>query len=129
MTVPMYDVGTAGGDVGASCAGGTSDCLGRRLATAEPTAVHDEFLIKLTRKINRLLDEARERGTAKKLDLELINVGGQVLLAWTSPASLVPEARIAQDLSEVNRLLRVNPRVPPDGKDSDGGPYYQSVRR
>lgn len=113
MPVPMYDVGVAGsGQVsGASCAGGTSDCLGLRLATVKyPTVVHDEALIKLTRKINRILDEAREKGRRKNLSLELINVGGQALLAWTSSQSLAPEARRVQSLEEVNRVLGVQPR-------------------
>jgi hypothetical protein len=107
----MYDVGVGadGGASGASCAGGTSDCLGRSLAIAEATPVHDEFLIKLTRKINRLLDEAREKGKRKHRNLELINVDGQALLAWTSSLKLSAEVRRA-DKEEVARVLRVQPR-------------------
>ena len=111
MPVPMYDVGFGtDGVAGASCAGGTSDRLGLELAIADATPVHDEVLIKVTRKINRILEETREKGRRKNLNLELINVGGQALLAWTSPAKLGPEARRAADIAEINRILCVHPR-------------------
>jgi hypothetical protein len=106
---PMYDLMEAGGELGASCPGGNHSCLGGQLASASLSPVHDAFLSKLTRKINRLLAEAAERGRDRNLDLELISVGDQVLLAWTSNA--VPQgARRVKDTKELNQLLGVRPR-------------------
>src|SRR5215469_5350336 len=114
---PMYQLyQTSDGEVAASCAGGTQPCAGAQLAVvAEESSVHDKTLIRLTRKINQLLAEAAKK--QKGRDLELIHVGDQVLLAWTSPDKPPVGAKAIQGVSEIKRLLTVKPRSNPHASD------------
>jgi len=114
---PMYQLyQTSDGEVGASCSGGTQPCAGAQLAVvAEESGVHDKTLVRLTRKINQLLAEASKK--QKERDLELIHVGDQVLLAWTSPDQPPAGARAVQGAYEIKQLLTVKPRSNPHGSD------------
>jgi hypothetical protein len=107
---------TSDGEVGASCSGGTQPCAGAQLAVvAEESSVHDKTLARLTRKINQLLAEAGKK--QKDRDLELICVGDQVLLAWTSHDTPPSGARAVHGVYEIKQLLAVKPRSQTNGSN------------
>jgi hypothetical protein len=114
---PMYQLYlTSDGEPFASCSGGTQPCAGAQLAVvAEESSVHDKTLVRLTRKINQLLAEASKK--QKDRDLELIHVGDQVLLAWTSPDKPPAGAKAIHGAYEIKQLLTVRPRNNPHGSD------------
>src|SRR5215471_12995753 len=114
---PMYQLYlTSDGEPFASCSGGTQPCAGAQLAVvAEESRVHDKTLIRLTRKINQLLAEAAKK--QKGRDLELIHVGDQVLLAWTSTERPPAGAKAVHSVYEIKQLLTVKPRSNPHASD------------
>jgi len=114
---PMYQLyQTSDAEPFASCSGGAQPCAGAQLAVvAEESSVHDKTLVRLTRKINQLLAEASKK--KKDRDLELIHVGDQVLLAWTSPYKPPVGAKAIQGVDEIKRLLTVKPRSKPHDSD------------
>src|SRR5262245_44886665 len=94
-----------------SCPGGNQQCLGEKVAYADKTDVYGivamsasrliNFVLWASRAINRIIGEG-----GKDAHLELIDVGGEVLLAWTTP-KLPAEFRRVTDVAEARRLLRV----------------------
>ncbi|HYL99431.1 MAG TPA: hypothetical protein VEZ90_10790 [Blastocatellia bacterium] len=121
--VPMYEVGINSQETPAmSCPGGNYQCMGMALANAIPTSVHDEKLIDATSKINHILRETAEH--RKDKDLMLINVGGQVLLAWGGKK--MPEGfKVITDINEIRRVLGVKPAGDMDEhhRPSDGSEH------
>jgi hypothetical protein len=102
--VPMYSVATGTGELGVSCGGGSEQCLSAYLATAHLSKVHDQLLSDTTRMINQILQDVASRRPDRRL--RLLDVGGEVLLCWTTP-ELPEDLELVAGLREIRRVLGV----------------------